>query len=135
MSEGRAVAIRANGAALKGDLAVPAKARGLVVFAHGSGSGRMSPRNRSVARFLNEHGIATLLFDLLTAGEEDVDRYTGELRFNIPFLARRLIHATRWARRSPATGKFPLGYFGASTGAAAALVADWFTNNLCRRNS
>lgn len=123
MTKERMVAVRANGVRLKGDLAVPAKACGLVVFAHGSGSGRMSPRNRAVARFLNGQRIATLLFDLLTDEEEGVDRYTGELRFNIPFLSRRLIQATRWARRSPEAKGFPLGYFGASTGAAAALVA------------
>jgi dienelactone hydrolase len=110
-------------AALEGTLVLPKKADGLVLFAHGSGSSRHSPRNHYVAQVLHARGIATLLFDLLTRNEEAVDQYTGELRFDIPFLARRLIGATRWIMNSPETGRLALGYFGASTGAAAALVA------------
>jgi putative phosphoribosyl transferase len=111
------------GVRLLGDLHVPADARGLVVFAHGSGSSRHSPRNRQVAETLQAAGFGTLLFDLLTAAEERRDARTGELRFDIPLLADRLIGAVdEMARRSEARG-LPLGLFGASTGAAAALVA------------
>ena len=106
---------------LQGLLEIPSHAKGIVLFAHGSGSSRMSPRNQSVARSLQKNGIATLLFDLLTAEEEAVDDLTAELRFDIPFLANRLLDATRWIlRQHPALS---IGYFGASTGAAAALVA------------
>lgn len=106
---------------LLGDLFLPAKPKGLVLFAHGSGSSRLSPRNQFVARHLQQRGLGTLLFDLLTAEEEKVDDVTRELRFDIPFLAKRLLKATGWAEKQ-AKG-IPLGYFGASTGAAAALVA------------
>lgn len=106
--------------ALEGDLVVPQQAKGIVIFAHGSGSSRLSPRNRFVAKALNNAGIGTLLFDLLTAEEEVVDDVTRELRFDIPFLAKRLVAVTGWLER-----EYPLnfGYFGASTGAAAALEA------------
>jgi pimeloyl-ACP methyl ester carboxylesterase len=104
---------------LAGDLTVAPEPAGLVLFAHGSGSSRRSPRNRSVAAALNDAGFGTLLFDLLTEAEEG-DR---ELVFDIPLLARRLAGATRWAREEPLTAALPVGYFGASTGAGAALVA------------
>ncbi|MGE5175379.1 MAG: dienelactone hydrolase family protein [Hyphomicrobiales bacterium] len=115
--------IRAGKTTLTGDLLVPPGARGIVVFAHGSGSGRTSPRNRAVARALQSAGLATLLFDLLTPEEEIVDRRTAHLRFDIPFLARRLDGATDWVARDEETRGLAVGYFGASTGAAAALVA------------
>jgi dienelactone hydrolase len=117
------IQVRAGDVLLLGNLAVPAGARGLVVFAHGSGSSRHSSRNRLVARVLRDTGLGTLLFDLLTAEEERVDAYTAELRFNIPLLADRVVGVTDWLRREPATAGLRLGYFGASTGAAAALVA------------
>jgi dienelactone hydrolase len=124
---GRSVAIAAGGVILRGDLVVPESAKGLVLFAHGSGSSRLSGRNRWVARELNDAGLATLLFDLLTTEEEQVDRVTRGLRFDIPLLAQRLSQTTAWILRQPALASLPLGYFGASTGAAAALVAsiDW----------
>jgi dienelactone hydrolase len=110
-------------ATLEGNLGVPEGARGVVLFAHGSGSGRHSPRNRFVARRLREAGLATLLIDLLTAEEEAVDRYTGHLRFDIGLLADRLIRATDWLAEQPTTEGLSVGYFGASTGGGAALVA------------
>jgi putative phosphoribosyl transferase len=119
----REVSIDLQGATLEGTLVLPKEADGLVLFAHGSGSSRHSPRNRYVAEVLNSRRIATLLFDLLTPQEESIDRYTGELRFDIPFLAKRLIGATNWITSSPDTKKLKVGYFGASTGAAAALMA------------
>ncbi len=117
------VKIAVDGAVLDGDLTVPAKARGVVVFAHGSGSSRHSSRNRFVAQVLNQGGLATLLFDLLTRDEESVDVKTAELRFDIELLAYRLIQATKWLVQQPQVQKLQVGYFGASTGAAAALVA------------
>lgn len=124
MREGtRAVQIPVAGDVLHGDLQLPPDARGLVLFAHGSGSSRKSPRNRFVARALCDGGLATLLFDLLTEDEEEIDEVTAELRFDIELLAERLMRATAWARAEAATAALPLGYFGASTGAAAALVA------------
>jgi pimeloyl-ACP methyl ester carboxylesterase len=109
---------------LKGELNLPPDATGLVLFAHGSGSGRHSPRNQFVAKMLREEGkIGTLLFDLLTAEEEEQEAKTRHLRFNIPLLAERLVGATRWASDRIATRDIHLGYFGSSTGAAAALVA------------
>jgi putative phosphoribosyl transferase len=108
---------------LEGELALPEPTCGLVVFAHGSGSSRRSPRNQFVAGMLREAGLATLLMDLLTPDEETLDFERGHLRFDIPFLAGRLWAATLWARRHPRAGSLPLGYFGASTGAAAALLA------------
>jgi putative phosphoribosyl transferase len=108
---------------LRGDLVLPRAGRGLVLFAHGSGSSRHSPRNRFVAGVLQESGLGTLLLDLLTADEEVVDASTRRLRFDIPLLADRLEAATLWVRRQPWGVEMPLAYFGASTGAAAALVA------------
>jgi putative phosphoribosyl transferase len=116
------VTVPVGDATLEGDLVVPDGASGIVVFAHGSGSGRHSPRNRRVAATLNESRIGTLLVDLLTSEEEEVDRYTGEHRFDIELLARRLIAAIDWLRQGP-YAQLPIGLFGASTGAAAALVA------------
>jgi putative phosphoribosyl transferase len=107
---------------LEGDLVVPEGAAGVVVFAHGSGSGRQSPRNRQVASTLNEAGFGTLLVDLLTAEEDEIDRVTGEYRFDIPMLAGRLSAAIDWLRQGE-TARLSIGVFGASTGAAAALVA------------
>lgn len=108
---------------LEGNLSIPESARGIVLFAHGSGSSRHSPRNRYVANVLNQAGFATLLFDLLTSDEEQTDERTGELRFNITFLAERLINATQWVAQNPNLQNLRIGYFGASTGAGAALVA------------
>ncbi len=108
---------------LEGDLSVPSMAKGVVLFAHGSGSSRHSPRNRYVADVLNEGGLATLLIDMLTQDEHQVDLQTAHLRFNIPFLARRLEALAKWLAGQPEVGKLKLGVFGASTGAAAALVA------------
>jgi len=109
--------------ALAGDLDLPAQARGVVLFAHGSGSSRFSPRNQRVARALRAAGVGTLLFDLLTAKEEQLEAQTGHLRFDIALLSERLIAATRWTLEHAATRGRDLGYFGSSTGAAAALVA------------
>ncbi|TDT41445.1 dienelactone hydrolase [Halospina denitrificans] len=108
---------------LNGDLTVPPGATGVVVFAHGSGSSRFSRRNRDVAQTLNEGGLATLLMDLLTAEEDERDRYTREYRFDIAMLGRRLVGAVDWLAQNPATHGLPIGCFGASTGAAAALIA------------
>jgi putative phosphoribosyl transferase len=108
---------------LVGDLIVPSDADGVVVFAHGSGSSRLSPRNRFVAERLHEARLATLLFDLLTPDEERVDERTREFRFDIWLLAQRLAKVADWVRQEPTTENLNLGYFGASTGAAAALVA------------
>ncbi|MEY2429779.1 MAG: hypothetical protein QOJ40_2664 [Verrucomicrobiota bacterium] len=110
-------------AVLGGDLNLPSDALGLVLFAHGSGSSRHSPRNQYVARILQEAGIGTLLFDLLTVREEEAEARTRHLRFDIPFLAGRLVAATRWAMDQPASRDLHVGFFGSSTGAAAALVA------------
>jgi pimeloyl-ACP methyl ester carboxylesterase len=109
--------------AIGASLALPQGATGLVLFAHGSGSSRFSPRNRYVAEVLNGAGLATLLLDLLTTREEQVDSFTREFRFNIELLARRLLVATRYCRDLDETRMLPQGYFGASTGAAAALIA------------
>lgn len=116
------VHIPVDGVTLTGNLAIPARARGLVIFAHGSGSSRFSPRNRFVAQILNQAGLATLLFDLLTPAEEEAERFTRHLRFDIDLLSRRLAGVTDWVLGTE-TGRLPIGYFGASTGAAAALVA------------
>lgn len=117
------VRVTSEGATLTGDLVLPATARGVVLFAHGSGSGRQSPRNRQVARALNDRGFATLLIDLLTPEEERVDLRTGQHRFDIGLLARRLAGATAWLNQNPETAHLRVGYFGASTGGGAALVA------------
>jgi putative phosphoribosyl transferase len=119
----QAVSVPAGSAILEGNLAVPAGARGVVLFAHGSGSSRHSPRNRFVAAQLQDAELGTLLVDLLTAEEEAVDARTGHLRFDIGLLAERLVHATKWLGEAAATGGLPVGYFGASTGGGAALVA------------
>jgi putative phosphoribosyl transferase len=119
----REVRLRAGTAELVGDLVVPAGAAGVVLFAHGSGSSRHSPRNRLVAGALRRVGLATLLLDLLTPAEEERDRVTAELRFNVALLAERLIAATDLLLAEPATAGLPLGLFGASTGAGAALIA------------
>jgi putative phosphoribosyl transferase len=122
-SEGVLVRIRAGNASLEGNLAVPPDARGLVMFAHGSGSSRQSPRNRAVARALREGGLATLLIDLLTAEEEMLDEETAEIRFDIGLLAERLVDATDWLGEAEETRRLGVGFFGASTGGGAALVA------------
>ena len=117
------VIVRVDDAQLVGDLAIPPGAVGVVLFAHGSGSGRHSPRNRYVASVLQRARLATLLVDLLTEAEEAVDARTGHLRFDIAMLARRLGSVSDWLDQEPRTAGLGLGYFGASTGAAAALVA------------
>jgi len=117
------VQIHAGRAVLSGNLNVPENADALVLFAHGSGSSRHSPRNQFVARTLNDVGLATLLFDLLTQEEEAIDTQTRELRFNIHLLAERLVHAIKWAKQQEETRDLRIGYFGSSTGGAAALVA------------
>ena len=117
------VRIPAGDAWLYGDLCLPDRFAGIVLFAHGSGSGRHSARNRQVAQRLQQAGIATLLFDLLTAQEEQVDLHTREHRFDIPLLTRRMQDATAWVRARPDLHSAPVGYFGASTGSAAALIA------------
>jgi pimeloyl-ACP methyl ester carboxylesterase len=117
----RDVQIRSGAAMLHGDLSIPTGAQGVVLFAHGSGSSRHSPRNQFVARTIREAGVGTLLFDLLTAEEEAVDAGTGHLRFDIALLAGRLIDATYWLKGE--LDYFRVGYFGSSTGGGAALVA------------
>jgi putative phosphoribosyl transferase len=119
----QAVRIPADDTWVAGDLMSPREATGIVVFAHGSGSSRHSSRNRMVARLLHQRGLATLLMDLLTADEEEAERYTRHLRFDIGLLAGRLQAAVGWLHRQAATEGLPVGLFGASTGAAAALVA------------
>src|SRR5438132_4276487 len=117
------VHIQAGAVTVDGNLTVPNGATALVLFAHGSGSSRHSPRNQFVARTLNDTELATLLFDLLTPEEELVDTRTAELRFDIDLLAKRLVHATKWAKRQEQTRDLRIGYFGSSTGGGAALVA------------
>lgn len=112
-----------NNVQLEGNLAVPAGARGVVLFAHGSGSSRLSPRNRYVAQVLREGRLGTLLIDLLTPEEETVDLQTAHLRFDVGMLAERVLAATDWLRRREETRGLQIGYFGASTGAGAALIA------------
>ena len=119
----RPVEVSAGEVTLHGDLTVPEGARGLVLFAHGSGSSRHSPRNRFVAEGLRTEGIATLLLDLLTEEEDRIDRVARELRFDIDLLAGRLTGPMGWLASRSETGEMPVGLFGASTGAAAALVA------------
>ncbi|HLN89635.1 MAG TPA: dienelactone hydrolase family protein [Candidatus Binatia bacterium] len=108
---------------VEGTLTLPSGAKGVVLFAHGSGSSRFSTRNQYVAKEFNKSALGTLLFDLLTAEEEETDVLTAEFRFNIPLLANRLIGVTEWLRNDPKTKNLAFGYFGASTGAAAALIA------------
>ena len=117
------VQIHAEHAVLSGNLTIPENATALVLFAHGSGSSRHSPRNQFVAGTLNDAGLATLLFDLLTQEEEAIDIQTRQHRFNIGLLAERLVHATKWAKQQEHTRDLRIGYFGSSTGGAAALVA------------
>jgi pimeloyl-ACP methyl ester carboxylesterase len=119
----RPVSIHTDHEILNADLSIPSDVKAIILFAHGSGSSRLSPRNRFVARHLNNHGFATLLIDLLTDEEERRDEISGHLRFDIGLLADRLHGATRWLRTASELRGFPVGYFGASTGAAAALVA------------
>lgn len=117
------VDIALDGVTLEGELIIPEGAKGIVLFAHGSGSSRFSPRNQYVARHLREHKLATLLTDLLTFEEDKVDQLTRELRFNIDLLAERLMAITHWLKKDQRTKNLHIGYFGASTGAAAALIA------------
>ena len=116
------VQIPVEGVRLEGNLTLPDEAKGVVLFAHGSGSSRFSPRNRFVAQTLNEGGLATLLVDLLTPEEEALDQYTRQLRFDIGLLANRLIGISDWLQTNPATQAFKVGCFGSSTGAAAGLI-------------
>jgi putative phosphoribosyl transferase len=117
------VAIPLPGARISGTLRLPERASGIVLFAHGSGSSRFSPRNRRVAEALERAGLGTLLIDLLSEREEQEDARTGQLRFDIPLLAERLLGASVWLQTDKGTASLELGYFGASTGAAAALLA------------
>lgn len=117
------IQIPINSITLEGNLTIPEGAKGIVVFAHGSGSSRFSSRNRYVAQELQKKGLGTLLFDLLTAEEERIDMVTAHLRFDIDLLAKRLVDVTNWLLSNPDTKKLSIGYFGASTGAAAALIA------------
>jgi dienelactone hydrolase len=128
----RPVLVRTGVVTLDGNLSHPESARGVVLFAHGSGSGRHSPRNRFVAQALQAAGLATLLIDLLSAEEESLDVHTAHLRFDIGLLSNRLADATDWLTRQPDTGDLPVGYFGASTGAAAALVAAADRPDICQ---
>lgn len=117
------IQIPINYITLEGNLTIPEGAKGIVVFAHGSGSSRFSSRNRYVAQELQKEGLGTLLFDLLTAEEERIDMITTHLRFDIDLLADRLVSVTNWLLSNPDTKELVIGYFGASTGAAAALIA------------
>jgi len=123
LTVGRNIFIPFGSAHLEGTLSIPVGAAGVVLFAHGSGSSRHSPRNKYVARVLNGSGVGTLLFDLLTTKEEEEEKYSRDLRFDIDLLAERLVHATNWINRQAEALNLPIGYFGSSTGAAAALVA------------
>src|SRR5216683_89099 len=119
----REARIESGSATLEGELSVPENASGIVLFAHGSGSSRHSPRNQYVARVIREAGVGTLLFDLLTREEEAIDLTTRHLRFDIGLLAGRLKEATLWAQKQKDIGHMSIGYFGSSTGGGAALVA------------
>lgn len=119
----QAVKVTAGRVVLDGDLTLPEGAIGIVVFAHGSGSSRHSPRNRAVAAVLQQAGLATLLIDLLTPSEEAVDAQTAYFRFDIALLAERLVGTTHWLKQQAETRELPVGYFGASTGGGAALLA------------
>ena len=123
MKISKEIKISINNKDINGSMEIPAAAKGIVLFAHGSGSSRFSSRNRYVAKILNENNLGTLLFDLLTEEEEKVDIYTAEYRFNIRLLAERLIIVTDWLLKDKSTNGLKVGYFGASTGAAAALIA------------
>ena len=122
-TEARAVRVATGRVSLDGDLTIPPGSKAIVLFAHGSGSSRFSSRNKRVAALLQQCGFATLLMDLLTPNEEERDRESGELRFDIGLLAERLIGAVEWLSREPLTAKLPVALFGASTGGGAALVA------------
>src|SRR5437867_5286582 len=122
VAAGESIVIPVTRGQIGADLRVSERATGLVIFAHGSGSSRFSRRNRAVAEFLEAEGFGTLLLDLLTREEESVDIHTSEYRFDIDRLGRRVVLATDWAEDRPDLRKFPIGYFGASTGAAAALI-------------
>jgi putative phosphoribosyl transferase len=122
VAAGESIVIPVIGGQIAADLRVPERATGLVIFAHGSGSSRFSSRNRAVAEFLEARGCATLLLDLLTPEEEAIDVHTREYRFDIERLGRRVVLATDWAQQRPDLKRFPIGSFGASTGAAAALI-------------
>jgi putative phosphoribosyl transferase len=119
----KTVRIPLDGASIEGNLRVPANAGGVVLFAHGSGSSRFSPRNQYVAGVLNEAGFATLLIDLLTRDEEEIDLRTRQFRFDLDLLTERLIRAAEWLKKNPQTLTLRIGLFGSSTGAAAALIA------------
>lgn len=126
----RTDSIAVRGGTLTGDITIPPERAGIVIFAHGSGSSRLSPRNRFVAQVLSHSGFATVLVDLLTIAEEQVDAEIGHLRFDIGLLAKRLTIVHEWVRNQPDLASLPVGYFGSSTGAAAALVSaaqhpDW----------
>lgn len=118
----RSISVGLEDARLQGELTLPEGAEGLVLFAHGSGSSRFSPRNRMVARYFNDLGLATLLLDLLTEDEQDVDEMTREFRFDIPLLANRLVGVVDWLQQDEQLQELAIGLFGASTGAAAALI-------------
>lgn len=122
VAAGESIVIPVTGGQIGADLRVPERATGLVIFAHGSGSSRFSSRNRAVAEFLETNRFGTLLLDLLTREEESVDIHTREHRFDIDLLGRRVVLATDWAHGRPDLRQLPIGYFGASTGAAAALI-------------
>jgi putative phosphoribosyl transferase len=117
------IRIPVNKASIEGNINVPAEAKGVVLFAHGSGSSRFSPRNQYVANLFNKAGLATLLIDLLTREEEEIDMRTAQLRFDIELLTERLIGAAEWLKKTIRTKNLKLGIFGSSTGAAAALIA------------
>jgi putative phosphoribosyl transferase len=121
--EERVVQIPVDGDFIEGNLNVPSNAKGIVLFAHGSGSSRFSPRNQYVAGVLNNAEIATLLIDLLTSEEDEIDVYTRQYRFDIKLLTQRLLSAVEWLKKNPVTQRLSLGFFGSSTGAAAALIA------------
>ncbi|WP_443080506.1 dienelactone hydrolase family protein [Streptomyces sp. PTD5-9] len=123
MVASKAVSVPVDGSVIAGDLVVGPGAEGVVLFAHGSGSSRHSPRNRAVAARLREAGLGTLLLDLLTVREERDDAVTGQYRFDIGLLGRRVVAAVDWLAERPEAAGLPLGLFGASTGAAAALLA------------
>lgn len=123
LQEQKLVHVSAGPVELEGNLSLPSNASGIVLFAHGSGSSRHSPRNRFVAEQLQQAGLATLLIDLLTAEEEIADRSSGHLRFDIPLLAQRLGYVTDWLKQNPATRALKIGYFGASASAALLTAA------------
>jgi len=119
----QAIRIPVGSVEVEGNMFLPQETGCLIIFAHGSGSSRFSPRNQYVAKEFNKSGIGTLLFDLLTPGEEEEDELTGQYRFNISLLDQRLVSVTDWLQNDPQTARLKIGYFGASTGAAAALIA------------